>query len=74
MKSINTNVSQFQASEHEVIWVMRVAIIVVGCVATAMALTVKSIYGLWYLSSGIAYDYGYGGSINDITVPQTWFL
>src|SRR5882672_3978038 len=44
-----------QASEHEVVWVMRAAIIVVGCVATAMALTVKSIYGLWYLSSDLVY-------------------
>ncbi|CAG2164248.1 unnamed protein product [Oppiella nova] len=43
------------ASEHEVIWIMRIAIIVVGCVATAMALTVKSIYGLWYLSSDLVY-------------------
>ncbi|XP_054155063.1 high-affinity choline transporter 1-like [Oppia nitens] len=43
------------ASEHEVIWIMRVAIIVVGCVATAMAITVKSIYGLWYLSSDLVY-------------------
>ncbi|RWS14213.1 high-affinity choline transporter 1-like protein [Dinothrombium tinctorium] len=43
------------ASEHEVVWVMRVSIIVVGCVATAMALTVQSIYGLWYLSSDLVY-------------------
>ncbi|RWS29227.1 high-affinity choline transporter 1-like protein, partial [Leptotrombidium deliense] len=43
------------ASEHEVVWVMRGAIVVVGCVATAMALTVQSIYGLWYLSSDLVY-------------------
>ncbi|XP_064458526.1 high-affinity choline transporter 1-like [Ornithodoros turicata] len=43
------------ASEKEVIWVMRVAILFVGAMATAMALTVKSIYGLWYLSSDLVY-------------------
>lgn len=32
---------------------MKISIIVVGCVATTMAITVKSIYGLWYLSSGM---------------------
>ena len=34
---------------------MRVSIIIVGCVATSMALSVKSIYGLWYLSSDLVY-------------------
>ncbi|XP_077550503.1 high-affinity choline transporter 1-like [Haemaphysalis longicornis] len=43
------------ASEREVIWVMRVAILFVGAMATAMALTVKSVYGLWYLSSDLVY-------------------
>ncbi|KFM65691.1 High-affinity choline transporter 1, partial [Stegodyphus mimosarum] len=43
------------ASEGEIIWVMRGAIIFVGILATAMALTVKSIYGLWYLSSDLVY-------------------
>ncbi|XP_035226604.1 high-affinity choline transporter 1-like [Stegodyphus dumicola] len=43
------------ASEREIIWVMRAAIIFVGILATAMALTVKSIYGLWYLSSDLVY-------------------
>ncbi|KAG8193975.1 hypothetical protein JTE90_013670 [Oedothorax gibbosus] len=43
------------ASEQEIIWVMKGAIISVGILATAMALTVKSIYGLWYLSSDLVY-------------------
>lgn len=34
---------------------MRGAILFVGFMATAMALTVKSIYGLWYLSSDLVY-------------------
>lgn len=35
------------ASEMEIIWVMRVAILVVGVLSTVMALTIPSIYGLW---------------------------
>lgn len=47
--------SFIQASEKEIIWVMRAAILCVGILATSMALTVKSIYGLWYLSSDLVY-------------------
>lgn len=36
-----------RASEMEIIWVMRVSILVVGILATIMALTIPSIYGLW---------------------------
>ncbi|XP_042890417.1 high-affinity choline transporter 1-like isoform X1 [Penaeus japonicus] len=43
------------ASETEVIWVMKVAIFIVGFLATTLALTIPSIYGLWYLSSDLVY-------------------
>ncbi|XP_022245913.1 high-affinity choline transporter 1-like [Limulus polyphemus] len=43
------------ASEREIVWVVRISILFVGTLATAMALTVKSIYGLWYLSSDLVY-------------------
>lgn len=36
-----------RASEMEIIWVMRIGICVVGALATVMALTIPSIYGLW---------------------------
>lgn len=36
-----------KASEMEIVWVMRVAILIVGFLATVMALTIPSIYGLW---------------------------
>lgn len=36
-----------KASEMEIIWVMRVAILAVGVLSTIMALTIPSIYGLW---------------------------
>ncbi|XP_075546728.1 high-affinity choline transporter 1-like [Dermacentor variabilis] len=43
------------ATEKEVIGVMRVSIVLVGALATFMALTADSIYGLWYLSSDLVY-------------------
>lgn len=44
-----------RASEMEIIWVMRVGIIVVGILATIMALTIPSIYGLWSMCSDLVY-------------------
>ncbi|KAB7497316.1 High-affinity choline transporter 1 [Armadillidium nasatum] len=43
------------ASETEIIWIMRLSIFVVGFLATILALTISSIYGLWYLSSDLVY-------------------
>lgn len=34
---------------------MKIGIILVGILATVMALTIKTIYGLWYLSSDLVY-------------------
>ncbi|KAK2720359.1 high-affinity choline transporter 1-like [Artemia franciscana] len=44
-----------RASEHEIIWVMRISIFVTGTLATIMALTIPTIYGLWYLCSDLVY-------------------
>ena len=43
------------ASETEILWVMRAAIFIVGAMATAMALTIKTIYGLWAMCSDLVY-------------------
>ena len=43
------------ASEREVLWVMRLAILAVGALAAALAIGVGSVYGLWYLSSDLVY-------------------
>lgn len=43
------------ATERQVIWVMRVSIFVVGAMACALAIYIKSIYGLWYLCSDLVY-------------------
>ncbi|EDO46558.1 predicted protein, partial [Nematostella vectensis] len=44
-----------QALSREMYWVLRIAIIGVGAIATTMALTVKSIYVLFVLCSDIVY-------------------
>lgn len=44
-----------QASEREIIWVMRAAIIGVGILATVMGITITSIYGLWFLCADLVY-------------------
>ncbi|OCT95236.1 high affinity choline transporter 1 [Xenopus laevis] len=43
------------ASEKEIVWVMRITVFIFGAAATAMALLAKSVYGLWYLSSDLVY-------------------
>ncbi|KAM9032321.1 LOW QUALITY PROTEIN: high affinity choline transporter 1-like [Sarcophilus harrisii] len=43
------------ASDREIVWVMRITVLLFGAAATAMALLTKSVYGLWYLSSDLVY-------------------
>jgi hypothetical protein len=47
--------SYFQALDVELIWVMRIAIFGVGTLAIIMALTIGSIYELWFLCSDFVY-------------------
>ena len=44
-----------QASDREIVWVMRITIFVFGGLATVMALLTGTVYGLWYLSSDLVY-------------------
>ena len=43
------------ASDTEIIWMMRGAILVVGALATVLAIVIRSIYGLWFLCSDLVY-------------------
>lgn len=54
MKTPNTALF-FQASDREIVWVMRITVLLFGASATAMALLASSVYGLWYLSSDLVY-------------------
>ena len=45
----------FQASEREIIWVMRIGIFGVGVLAMVMGIMIDSIYELWYLCGDLVY-------------------
>ncbi|CAH1794641.1 unnamed protein product [Owenia fusiformis] len=44
-----------RASQNEILWVLRIAIFVVGALATVMGITINTIYGLWYLCSDFVF-------------------
>ena len=48
-------VTAFQASEREIIWVMRFGIFGVGVLAMVMGIMIDSIYELWYLCGDLVY-------------------
>jgi len=44
-----------EASNKEIVWVTRIAVVIVGLLSTVIAIMVKSIYGLWYLCGDLVY-------------------
>ncbi len=44
-----------QASEVELLWVMRIGIVLVGVVAAILGLVITSVYELWFLCSDFVY-------------------
>jgi solute carrier family 5 (high affinity choline transporter), member 7 len=54
-RNIWKSVIRQEAGEVEILWVMRVGIFLVTALATAMGLTIKSVYGLWFLCSDLVY-------------------
>ncbi|XP_048587658.1 high-affinity choline transporter 1 [Nematostella vectensis] len=44
-----------KATQRELLWVMRLAIFLVGAIATIMALVVESVYTLWFLCGDVVY-------------------
>lgn len=57
MSLIDTSsfVSPLQATEYELLWCMRITMIVVGIAATILGLTIKSVYALWFLCSDFVF-------------------
>ncbi|XP_046566619.1 high affinity choline transporter 1-like [Haliotis rubra] len=54
-KNIYKTLIRTRASPREMMWVMRLAIIVAGTLATILAIVGKSVYGLFVLSSDLMY-------------------
>ncbi|KAK6169316.1 hypothetical protein SNE40_020394 [Patella caerulea] len=54
-KNIYVQLIRTKASDREVMWVLRVAVIVSGAMGTALALSAKSVYGLYVLCGDLMY-------------------
>jgi len=54
-RNIYRNVFRQNASDNELKWVIRVSIIVIGGMVVLLALTVNSVYGLFYLSGDFVF-------------------
>ncbi|ELT96417.1 hypothetical protein CAPTEDRAFT_120487 [Capitella teleta] len=60
-----------EASEREITWCMRIAVILVGTASAALAIKVDSIYGLWYLCSDLVYVILFPQLLCCVHVPST---
>ena len=60
---------KFQASESELVWVVRIGIIGVGAVATTMALTIQSIYYLFVLCSDLVFVLLFPQLVSALYIP-----
>ncbi|XP_078259266.1 high affinity choline transporter 1-like isoform X2 [Rhinoraja longicauda] len=54
-RNIYKTIIRKKAAEKEVIWVMRITVVLFGALATTLAILTNSIYGLWFLSSELVY-------------------
>ncbi|XP_055493272.1 high affinity choline transporter 1-like isoform X1 [Leucoraja erinacea] len=54
-RNIYKTIIRKKATEKEVIWVMRITVVLFGALATTLAILTNSIYGLWFLSSELVY-------------------
>ncbi|XP_025106318.1 high affinity choline transporter 1-like [Pomacea canaliculata] len=53
--NIYRNALRSQASDRELVWVLRVAILVVGVISTGIAIVARSVYGLYVMCSDLMY-------------------
>ena len=60
-----------QASENEIIWVIRISTIFVGAFACTLAIIVESVYGLFRLCSDLVYVLLFPQLITVIYVPKS---
>ncbi|XP_033109809.1 high-affinity choline transporter 1-like isoform X2 [Anneissia japonica] len=54
-RNIYKGLIRHNATEKEIVWMMRFSIIIFGSIATILAITINSIYGLYYLCSDFVY-------------------
>lgn len=54
-ESHNLRNHPFQASDRELLWVIRIAIVCTGCIACLLAISSHSVYALWVICSDLVY-------------------
>ena len=64
----------FQKAEREVVWVMRAAILVVATAAVLMAITVRSVYSLFFLCSDFIYVVLFPQLLCAVHIPYTNYM
>ncbi|XP_043928565.1 high-affinity choline transporter 1-like [Protopterus annectens] len=53
--NIYKNILRKKASDRELLWVIRVSVVVFGTVASGLAFCSNSVYGLWFVSGELVY-------------------
>ncbi|KAJ8303607.1 hypothetical protein KUTeg_020003 [Tegillarca granosa] len=54
-RNIYRNIFRLKASDQEIVWVLRISIIAVGALGALIAITVKSVYGLYILCGDLMF-------------------
>uniref|UniRef100_A0A4W3IYU7 High-affinity choline transporter 1-like n=1 Tax=Callorhinchus milii TaxID=7868 RepID=A0A4W3IYU7_CALMI len=70
-RNIYKKIIRKKAADNEVIWVMRMTIILFGAAATTLAILSQSIYGLYFLSVELIYAVLFPQLVCILFVPQT---
>nr|XP_039253872.1 high-affinity choline transporter 1-like [Styela clava] len=54
-KNVYNGIFRESASDNELLWIMRISVVICGIVATVLALSIQSVYILWFLCSDFVY-------------------
>lgn len=71
VKIIYSAVTRKEFPQNALVWVVRIGIIIVGALAMAMAITIDSIYGLWFLCSDLVYVILFPQLLAAVHIPFT---
>ncbi|XP_069045847.1 high-affinity choline transporter 1-like [Lepisosteus oculatus] len=70
-RNIYKNILRKTASENEVVWVVRVSVLVVGLCGTGLAVTADTVYGFWLISGDVTYTVLFSQLICVLYFPST---
>ncbi|XP_069046212.1 high-affinity choline transporter 1-like isoform X3 [Lepisosteus oculatus] len=70
-RNIYKNILRKTASDNEVVWVVRVSVLVVGLCGTGLAVTADTVYGFWLISGDVIYTVLFSQLICVLYFPST---